>query len=857
MQDYKFYTNVEKDYSNILLRYVTQDGKRMFEKVNFAPSLFIPDTTGYKDSATVCDIYGNPLQLAQNITSISEARDFVKRYKGVEGFTVYGQQRYEYQYIEYLTRNGRAHPNKDEHLIYNMDIEVKSDEGFPEPDKAEKPITAITIDTFKKIYVFGFDEFNTMDEFKTENEEVVYISCKDEHDLLERFMVFWLEDYPDIITGWNVRFFDIPYILNRIANLFGNQQALKLSPWFDIAPRQVDLGMGRKATAYDIKGISVLDYMDLYQRYAPSGKSQPSYKLGDIGHVELGMSKLDYSEAQSLHGLYRTDFQKYLDYNIQDTAIIRGLENKHRLIDLAIILAHDSGCNYNDVFTQVRMWDVLTYRRLFDENIAVPPVERGEKDDRYVGAYVKEPKPGMYKYVVSVDLDSLYPHLMMQYNISPETIVDPSEYGDAERNIIVSGDINVDTLLDEKLNLDGLEFTTITPNKQFFKIDLQGFLPEMMETMYVDRSLYKKKMIQAKKTKEELISGGACSPDTIKDYDNQIATFNNLQLAKKVCLNSAYGAMGNQYFRFYDIRLATAVTTAGQLSIRWAEKHVNAALNRFMKTDNFDYIIAADTDSLYINLEPVIERFNPKNPIDFMDKFHEEFIQDVIDKAYFKLSEYVNSYEQKMNMKRECLADRGLWTAKKRYILNVWDQEGVRYSEPQLKISGLEAVKSSTPSACRDKIKEALKIILTKDNDTLIKFIDDFKKEFNKLPEDEIAFPRGVNGLGKYGDENSIFSKGTPIHVRGSLLYNRELIDKKLDRKWETIKEGEKIKYIFLKEPNPIHSNVISFATLLPPELGLHQYIDYETQFEKSFIDPLKIVLDCIGWQTEKKMTLF
>lgn len=862
VENYGYYTNVACNYDKILLRYVDDKGVRHMDKISIVPHLYV--LSNDDNDTTTKDIHGNPLkQLA--VKDIADARQRVKQYKDVQGFEIYGMQRYEYQairFLECLTLQGsvsaiRKIPSIKDHRVCNMDIEVKSDDGFPDPEEAEKPVTAITLDFLDEIVVFGHDEYKTMpDGFETDRKNITYIKCDNERDLLQKFIQYWAADYPDIVTGWNVRFFDIPYLVKRISNLFGREESTKLSPWKIINYSVVDLGMNRKALACELVGVSTLDYMDLYQRYAPSGKSQPSYKLDDIGNVELGMKKLDYTEAQSLHGLYKTNFQKYIDYNIRDTEIIRGLENKHKLIELAIILAHDSNCNYNDVFTQVRMWDVLIYNYLASRDIAIPPVYRSEKNDRYEGAHVKEPKPGMYNYVASFDLDSLYPHLIMQYNISPETLLEMPDWNENLLDISAKG-VTVNKLLDRKIDLSKLKenMVGLTPNGQFFDNSVIGFLNSMMFRMYEDRKTYKTLMISCQQKLEE--ARNSRDRDEIRDLENSVARYKNLQMAKKVCLNSAYGALGNQYFRFYDIRMALAITKSGQLSIRWVERDVNAALNKFMGTDKFDYVIAADTDSLYINLEPIMNKFNPNKKIKFMDEFCNKFIQPAIEKSYRELASYVNAYENKMHMKREALADRALWTAKKRYIMNVWDQEGVRYSEPKLKISGLEAIKSSTPKACRDKIKEAIKIIITKDNPTLITFINQFKDEFKKLPEDEIAFPRGINGLRKYADETSIFSKGTPIHVRGALIYNRELSDRGLDKDWETIKEGEKVKYIFLKEPNPMRSNVLSFSTLIPPELDVHKYIDYDMQFQKSFIDPLQIILDCIGWQTEKKATLF
>ena len=357
------------------------------------------------------------------------------------------------------------------------------------------------------------------------------------------------------------------------------------------------------------------------------------------------------------------------------------------------------------------------------------------------------------------------------------------------------------------------------------------------------------------------------SDQELIEYANKLSLdvtkYHNFQLTKKIQLNSAYGAMGNQYFRFYDIRLAEAVTLSGQLVIQWLAKDINAYLNTLLNTKNFDYVIAIDTDSLYLNLQKLVQvSYGDNLPtdkqkiVDFLDKVSEDRLQKVIDKSCKTIKHYLNGRAQKMQMKRESIADKAIWTAKKRYILNVYDSEGVRYEKPKLKLQGIEAVKSSTPEVCRQKIKDAIDIILTKTQSDLYSYIDAFKKEFKQLSPETIAFPRGCNGLSTYSDPKSIFKKGTPIHVRGALVYNRTIKDKKLDKKYPCIQEGDKIKFIYLKTPNPVQQNVITMSEEgLPVEMNLHKYIDYELQFEKTFLDPLKIILDAIHWSTKKQMS--
>jgi DNA polymerase elongation subunit (family B) len=513
-----------------------------------------------------------------------------------------------------------------------------------------------------------------------------------------------------------------------------------------------------------------------------------------------------------------------------------------------------------DAFSQVRMWDAIVYNHLRKKNIVVDPIIKHHKDEAYVGAFVKDPILGIHKWVASFDLNSLYPHLIMQYNISPDTIIEPEKYNDAQRNILRNR-VDVDSLLSRNVELGSLATfnCTLTPNGQFFTKERHGFLPEIMETMYNDRSAYKKKAITAKKELEK-----ETDPSKRYEIEKRIARYNNLQLAKKVSLNSAYGALGNQYFRYFDVRQASGITTAGQLSIRWIENKINEYLNKLLKTKDHDYVIASDTDSIYLSLDKLVsETIVKQKPnattreiITFMDKACEDRIQPFIDKAYSELAEYVNAYEQKMQMKREALADKGIWTAKKRYILNVYNNEGVEYTHPKVKIMGLEMIKSSTPSYCRKILWEAIDVVLNKTEDDMISMVETWRQEFRHQNVADISFPRGVNGLAKFSDVNMVYGKGCPIHVRGSLLYNAFVVINNLDKKLPLIKEGEKIKFLFLKEPNHLHSNVIAFPQSLPDEFELKEYIDYDTQFEKSFVEPLKIILDSIGWKTEQVSSL-
>lgn len=841
-----FYTNVRLYGKNILYRGI-ENGKRVARRVEYRPTFFVPSNkpSKYKTLA------GQPVAPVEP-GNINDAREFLERYKDVDTFPIYGNNRYEYTYISDQFPEEILWDKKYLRIAY-VDIEVASDSGFPEPELAAEEVLAITVRVDGKFHTFGVGDY------KPHRDDVEYTRCTDEVDLLRKFLAFWSLDYPDIVSGWNIKLFDFPYLINRMIRVLGEKETNTISPWRKVRMREVYI-MNRKQQVYEIYGIAILDYFDLFKKYSPKA-SQESYRLDHIASVEGVGKKLDYSEYETLHQLYKQNFQKYIEYNIRDTDLVEQIEDNgkysSKLIELALTLAYDNKCNYEDIFAQVRMWDSIIFNHLKRKNIVIPQTHLGDKETAYEGAFVKEPIPGAYSWVVSFDLNSLYPHLIMQYNISPETLIEPSEYSDELRAI--REQISVQALLDKVPDLEYLKSmnVTVTPNKQFFTTTKRGFLAEIMDSMYEDRKRYKKMAIDAKKKLQKVKE----DPNQYAYLQREVARYNNLQQAKKVSLNSAYGAIGNQYFRFFDIRNAEAITLGGQLSYKWIEQHINEYLNGLLKTTGVDYVIAGDTDSMYLNLDDVVKRFLPNvtdkgKIVTLLDKVCEEKLQPFIDKTYQELADYVNAYEQKMQMKRENICDRAIWTAKKRYILNVWDSEGVRYKTPEIKIVGLEAIKSSTPAICREKIREGIKVILEKDEATMIQFIEDFRKQFRKLPVEEVASPRSVNNLEDKASDSDVFVKGTPIHTKGALVFNHILKEKKLTKKYESIKGGEKIKFIYLKEPNPYKSTSIAFITTLPKEMELHDYIDYDSQFETAFLQPMKAILDCIGWKTEHVATL-
>ena len=830
-----FYTNVCRSRDKILV--IGYQGRtKQKVAVNYRPNHYI---LSKKSESPYKSLDGRNLELV-NLNSMGGARKFREKYSGVEGFEVHGYDRYVYTY---LSDKFQGDIKYDTSLIKTatLDIECECEDGFPDPIIASEKINAISIKPFgKECQVFGIGPWE-------HNQNLVYHNCKNETDLLQKFIKYWRTEWFDIITGWNVNSFDITYLCNRIDKILGEDEHKKLSPWGQSHTREYTSMGYQKNQIFELSGVNIIDYLELYRKN--TFHNQESYKLDYIAQFELGKGKIDYSEFGSLHTLYRQDYGKFLEYNVRDVVLVEELEEKLGFIDLIITMAYSAKCNYIDTFGMVKYWETIIYNFLKEQNIQTPPqrLKTGnDKNKPIVGAYVKEPIVGGHNWVMSFDLNSLYPHLIMQYNISPEKMIKGNRQ-----------DVTVDRMLNKQCDLSYCKQTntTVAPNGVLFSRDKQGMFPELMETFYEERKKWKKKMIEYQKEKEQT----HIRHPRRKELDTLIKRAYNNQQVRKIALNSAYGAMANQYFAFFSIDMAEAITLSGQLAIRWAEKIVNEYLNNVLKTEDEDYVIAIDTDSIYITMDKLVQQVLPDAPkdkvIDFLSKAEVQ-IEDVLEKGFIDLADYTNAFEQKMEMGREVIADRGIWTAKKRYILNVHDNEGVRLTTPKLKMMGIETAKSSTPLWVRKKLEEALNVVMTGNEQELWQFVETARKEFRNLPADDASFPRGCRGLVQYQDPTTIYSKGTPIHVRGALLYNHHLREKSLDMRYETIKNGEKIHFTYLTTPNPINENVISFTSVLPKEFDLHRFVDYDMQFDKSFVEPLKAIVQLINWNVEPVASL-
>ncbi len=886
-----FYTSVHFHRGKILLR-GSRNGERIQTKLPCKPYLFVPTSNQTKYT----NVFGAPVERI-DFENSTDAREFLNRYKDVHGYEIFGMTQWVYPFIyDNYASEGSIQYVKDDIRIVFVDIETDTgkyddhleirvrkterheeivttveqlykwdgyqvfdikhnrwvdvrissyilDIDYGDVREAPKEINAITINFNHHHYVLGLYPWTS------EESDVTYIHCKDEIELLNKFINLMAKIDPDIVTGWNSNGYDIPYITNRCLRILGEARTNALSPWGIIEKRVFVNDKGREEEHASWIGIATVDFMETYKKFEDA--TEESYKLEYIASKVLGVGKIDYSEYGSLRALYILNRPLYYHYNVVDVRRLVQIEDKLKLFDVQLSLAYYMGVNYSDVFGTVKPWDAFIHNFLMRQNKVVPISKTGEEGESIAGGFVKQPEPRMYRWVTSFDVKSLYPSLARQCNISPETII--TTLPGVTPDTIISRKIDeriIKRIVEENVSLCGTGC--------IFDKSEEGFIAACMRLTYEERVHYQG---EHKKFKKELESLAKDDPRR-KELESQVAYYRAQQQSRKIAINALYGAMANRFFRWYDPRLSESITLTGQTTIRTVAGYVNKFLNMYCGTTDVEYVVYIDTDSNYIELNNVVikngwESLPNKEIAAKIDEFCKTKLQVVINKAFDDLYTYLNHRVRVLEMARENIGSRAIWAeAKKRYAMMVYDSEGIIYDPPKAKIQGHEAVKNSTPRAARDILREAIILMLTDTEDSLQKFIIQKEEEFNGLTFEEVSANKNCNNLLKYTDRTTIFTKGCPINVRAALVHNHMLKTYGMDNKYPLIQDGDKVKITYLIMPNPANSNVIAAPYDLPADLKLEDYIDYRTQFEKFVVNPLRTLTDAAGWSIEKVSSL-
>ncbi|WVX87536.1 DNA polymerase [Vibrio phage EniLVp02] len=880
-EDGKIYLSVQRRGKFILERCMSPDGAEYFNRVQYEPTFFTRakpgDVTGYTD------IYGRPV-IPKRFDSMTDAEQWRRDNKDV--LDIMGMDDYKIAYISDAYTSRQAYLDKTR--IAYIDIEVPSIK-FPKPELCEREITSIVhYDSILDKYFFFGVPSNT--EWKREDsildaetlDKVEYISCTDEKDLLSRYLLFWRENLPAIVTGWNSEGFDMPYICGRMEKLLSKEVMEKLSPWGIVRDRtDTDEKTGKVSVKYDIWGVEHLDYMVLYQKY--SLKPRPNHRLDYIGEVETGERKVEFEQPNYL-AFYREDYQRFGDYNIKDVRLVLKINDATAIMQMAVSLAYYNGINFGDVFGTTKPWDANIFNSLKKDKMVVPGRQHKVKE-RYLGAFVKAPKPGLYEDILSFDFTSLYPSIIRQCNISPEKII--SQVIHPEYSVNDSDDLEhvIEAIVWGRWVPDHGGQYSASANGMLYAKDSQGVIPREITKVFFERKHHKKLMSNAKKEIEVIkaeihrrdVNGVLELKEGQTDYSRhtdeqlqqamaeqrKIAEIENInQMARKILINSLYGALGNNHFRYYNLQNAVAVTSFGQLAIKWAARDINEFLNQKCETTGVDYVIYGDTDSVYINMNPLMRKLGKHQltgdeRTEVLNRLGEIMESKVIQPSMENLRSLMNNFEQQMFMDREAIATKGFWTAKKRYALSVDDMEGVRFTEPSLKIMGIETQRSSTPPLAQKGLKQAIKLILQGSEADLQAYVTQFKKDWMKAEYSEVSYVSSANNMGKHADAELNPMKGCPGHIKAALAYNRAA--NKLN--FSPINEGDKIALVKLTMPNRFGVDTIAYPSggSFPREMGIdymQSIIDYEALYKDKFLAPLEAICDAIGVNYKKTWTL-
>lgn len=851
-----YYSSFFQKWNKVYIRQINPDGTRTNFNVEYKPKLYVKSENPNCDFKT---LYGEDL-FEIEFSTIESAKEYAKASQD----KIFGYPRWEYACVDDQYPYDIEYKYEDLRVVF-VDIEVESDTHYSTIKNPDQPVTLIQLLYKDVYYVFGTEFYETYEN------NVKFIRCKDEVDLLKKFVQVFRKFDPDIISGWNSQGYDIPMLHERM-NLLGLGDTFKrLSPFNYIDTSEV-LVFGKMQLRVDIKGIQHLDMIELIKKF--DRKKYENYKLDTVSKAVLKKGKISYDGK--LSDLYVTDYKRFIDYGLTDVQLVKEIEDAKNLIRMVVMVGYMNKANYIDAFSQVRSWDnqIMIYLKHQDK-MQVPYLLAKDDDDfieagdeKFEGAYVFQPKTGRWEWVITDDVQSMHPSIIMSFNISPETYL-----GNSNKNV-------------EFFLKDCPQYTrelidrnaTSLANGAMFDNTYEGFLPKIVRRVFDMRNEAKGEYKKYKKLVESLENTSDTSIDnvaTVKSYKNEIIKYDTLQFALKTSIAAVFGFLGNKYSRFYQLDMAEGITLTSQVMLKSGASEIERVVKELTNTEE-PVMLYGDTDSLIYSVSSIVEKFVPKDAskekvTEFLDRFHKSKIAVPLQNKIIEIQYRMNAKEHSIRFVRDVISDVTILVAKKKYIMSVMDAEGVRYAKPDLKLMGIESVKTSTPQFCRDKIETAIENILYKTNDDLISYLDKTKSEFMKLPVEDISSPRGINDIDKYTadsivvdsfgddeDEESItYKTRTPMHVKASIFHNKLLMEYDLTKWYQPIENGDKIKFTYLKSPNPIGNNAIAFDGKLPEEFKLHKYVDYEMQYEKTFLNAIKGITSVIGWTTEVDAGMF
>lgn len=850
-----FYTYVGKK-GNHIHHIGYKNGKKFHEKESFEPSIYYEINSEEESSG----IDGTPLR-KRTFETISEWYKFVNQNRDM--INLYGNIDPAYQYIAANYKKNIDYKQTDIR-IWQLDIEVLSEEGFPYPHEAKWPIVSIAIyDTKRNEYLViclkGYEYDTTRLKLNTNKVQIKVVDT--EKELINTFVKLNSSLKPDIWIAHNGDGFDFPYIINRMNVL--KMDSNDLSPIGKVSYKYTEIEdkfMSNKGEYYtSIDGISLLDNMKLYKKYVADPRE--SYSLSNLAVEDLGMDKLNYEEYDNLGHLYQKDHTKFIDYNITDVYLMFLLNQKRKYIDIHIRNTYKAkAANFEDCMSPVKLWDIYIYQTLQQMNIQIPPTKTDTTKFSYPGAYVVDPIIALHKWVIPFDITSLYPHIQMQWNISPEKLVEDLTVDQWLQSLT---DQEIDQFIEKSNNPEQIKFLNslkemnsfgyainpinrneldervlkrlipthpdyiMSANGFYFKKDELGCIPNLLIENYNERKAIKKEMAILE-TKQD------------SSLQDTLAGMKVAEQGIKIMINAEYGALANEFFRYCKYELCSSITMNGQLIIRSLINNITKKLPEII-------IVAGDTDSCYFGFENLVRKnckgFVEAEIIEWINQYCKDFLQPTINETFAELAEYVGAPKNYIKMVREKILSDAFWVAKKHYAYRMVVKDDIVLKEPQFGYKGMSAIKSSTAKGIRNLLKKSIQVILT-DPTNIIDNINKSKEAiFNMTPE-EIAFPKTCNGLYKYSDGKGGWIKGAQAHVKAAIVYNQYVLNHKLIDQYPIIQEGEKIRFVWLKSPNPFNSEVFGFLNRLPKDEMIQSLIDYETIYEKAFHKPLLEILE-------------